>query len=142
MSSDAVSIKAKSWEKCGFSLTIPNGATMGDVLDQAIVLLAELKSYTWITAKAPYDEGMIWYVYCKEAIIEEVDKIVAPYGLHAEILGDRCSVGVGGDERSYTLTVNLIGVFPGNEVLARLSSEISSTLPINRVTFQLSQQPL
>ncbi len=68
----------------------------------------------------------------------KVNEIVAPYGLTAEIPLGINSVGVGGDERTYTPIVILIGEFPGYDVLDQLKSEICNTLPINRVTFQLA----
>ena len=74
----------------------------------------------------------------RKEILKRANKIVAPYGLRAEILGDIHSVGVGGDTRSYTPVINLIGPHPGNEVLAQLSNKIGNELPINRVTFQLA----
>ncbi len=73
-----------------------------------------------------------------EEIVRRANEIVAPYGLQAEILGDIHSVGVGGDHRTYTPVVNLIGTHPGDEVLARLSTEIGNKLPINRITFQFA----
>lgn len=71
-----------------------------------------------------------------EEIVERVNVIVTPYGLEAEILEGINSVGVGGDNRTYTPVICLRGEFPGWEVLAKLSTEISNTLPINRVTFE------
>lgn len=77
----------------------------------------------------------------KEEILARANEIVVPYELRAEIFEDPIrSVGVGGDERTYTPVINLIGSFPGYEILAKISSEISNTLPINRVTFQLASR--
>ncbi len=77
----------------------------------------------------------------QEEILVRANAIVAPYNLRAEIFGDPIgSVGVGGDERTYTPVINIIGFFPGYEILARISSEISNTLPINRVTFQVASK--
>lgn len=73
-----------------------------------------------------------------EEILSRVNEIVAPYKLVAEIFGGIRSVGVQGDERSYTPVVNLIGPFPGWETLDTIKSEISNTLPINRVTYQIA----
>ena len=75
-------------------------------------------------------------------ILRRANEIASPHGLRAEFLGsDLFSVGVGGDERSYTRVVNLIGTDPGDEVLAKISREISNTLPINRVTFEITGLP-
>lgn len=73
-----------------------------------------------------------------EEILVKVNEIVAPYGLQAEVFEDIYSVGVGGDERTYTPVVNLIGTFCNWEVLGYISREISNTLPVNRVTFQIT----
>lgn len=73
-----------------------------------------------------------------QEILARANEIVSPYGLEAEILEDIFSVGVGGDDRTYTPVINLKGPFPGYEVLAKLSTEISNVLPINRVTFELA----
>ena len=71
-----------------------------------------------------------------DRILEEVAKLVTPFGLHAEILDDVFTVGGGGDNRSYTPVVVLVGPNPGWEVLKELSGQISNTLPINRVTYE------
>ena len=76
----------------------------------------------------------------KEEILARANEITAPYELRAEIFEDIMSVGVGGDERTYTQVINLIGSFPGYKILAKISSEISNVLPINRVTFQLASK--
>ncbi len=73
----------------------------------------------------------------EKEILRKANEIVAPYGLRAEIFPDLLSVGVQGDNRTYTPIINLIGPHPGNEVLSKLSTEISNTLPINRVTIQI-----
>ncbi len=76
----------------------------------------------------------------KEEIIRRVNEIVAPYGLHAEIFEGIKSVGVGGDARSYTPVVNIIGPFPGYDVLSKISSEITNVVSVNRVTFQIGKR--
>ncbi|TSC70583.1 MAG: hypothetical protein G01um101470_817 [Parcubacteria group bacterium Gr01-1014_70] len=73
-----------------------------------------------------------------EELLAKVNEIVSPHGLRAEIFKDIYSVGVGGDERTYTLVANLIGPFSNWELLGDLSREISNTLPINRVTYQIT----
>ena len=73
-----------------------------------------------------------------EEILQRVTEMVAPHGLRAEIFPGIFSVGVQGDDRTYTPVVNLIGPHPGNDVLATLGTRISNELPINRVTFEIA----
>lgn len=68
------------------------------------------------------------------------NEIVKHYGLTAEFLGNSYSVGVGGDFRTYTRILVLIGPNPGNEVLASLSTAIGNRAGVNRITFQLCQK--
>jgi hypothetical protein len=75
-----------------------------------------------------------------EELLEKIDKIVKHYGLRAEILAGIYSVGVGGDERSYTPVINLIGPFPGHDILEKISNEITNTFKINRITFQIGER--
>ena len=75
-----------------------------------------------------------------EEILEKANAIVASHDLMAEFLGDAHSVGVGGDNRTYTRVICLVGPFPGWDVLAQLSTEISNTLPINRVTYEMARR--
>lgn len=63
-----------------------------------------------------------------QEIVECINQIVCPHRLYAEIPPDIRSVGVGGDERTYLPIVFLVGPFPGWEILAELSSEITNTL--------------
>ena len=74
----------------------------------------------------------------KVEILEQINVLAAPYGLRAEYLGNFSTVGVQGDDRSYTPTVVLIGPHPGDEDLAALSRAISNNTPVNRVTFELA----
>ena len=76
----------------------------------------------------------------KRELLKAANKIASPHELSAEILFGIRSVGVGGDERSYTPVINLRGVFPGYDVLATISNEISNTLGIGRVTFELTMR--
>lgn len=69
-------------------------------------------------------------------MIQEIQELVAPYNLVAELL-DISAVGVAGDGRTYLPVVNLIGKHPGNEVLAQLSTKITNEYEVGRVTFQL-----
>ncbi len=71
-------------------------------------------------------------------ILELANKIVAPHGLRAEFIGDFLSVGVGGDNRTYTKIMVILGLWSGHEVLASLSTEISNRTGINRITFQIT----
>lgn len=73
----------------------------------------------------------------REQCLLEANKIVSSHGLTAEFLEGSMAVGVVGDNRAYTPVINLKGSFPGHETLARLSNEISNTLPIVKVTFEL-----
>lgn len=77
----------------------------------------------------------------KEEILRRANKIVAPFRLKAEILGGINSVGVGGDSRSYTPVINLIGPHPGDDILVNISNRLGNELPINRVTFQIAVKP-
>jgi hypothetical protein len=70
--------------------------------------------------------------------LRKVMEIITPYNLRAEMLPGIFSVGVAGDNRTYTPVINLIGPFPGHEKLAELSTRISNVTPICRITFQLT----
>lgn len=78
-------------------------------------------------------------------ILRIANEIVAPHGLRAEFLGDPenvKSVGVGGDFRTYTPVIVLVGPqHPGGEILAQVATEISNRTFVNRVTFQLWPVP-
>ena len=74
-------------------------------------------------------------IFRKDTILAEALKIASQFGLSAEII-EVFSVGVGGDNRTYTPVVNVSGVFPGYDVLEKVSNEITNALPINRVTFE------
>jgi GMP synthase PP-ATPase subunit len=75
-----------------------------------------------------------------EEILRIANEIAGKHGLKAEFLEGIQSVGVGGDERSYTPVICLVGPFPGHEILAKISSEISNHIPVNRVTFELASK--
>ncbi|TSC71968.1 MAG: hypothetical protein G01um101438_799 [Parcubacteria group bacterium Gr01-1014_38] len=74
----------------------------------------------------------------EEDILRSVNEIVAPYGLRAEIFGGIRRVCVRGDARAYLPVLNLIGPFPGYDVLAALSTKISNIFDIGGVTFQVA----
>lgn len=76
----------------------------------------------------------------REELLAKANEIAGKHGLSVEIPEDIQSVGVGGDERTYTPIAMLSGPFPGWEVIAQVSSEISSTLPINRVTYEFARK--
>ncbi len=76
----------------------------------------------------------------EEEALEIANKIIEPHGLKAEFLGDVYSVGVGGDCRSYTRIIVLTGSYPGDEILASLSTKISNNTGINRVAFELNRK--
>lgn len=73
-------------------------------------------------------------------ILDIVNGISIPHGLRASFLGDdsAMSVGVGGDNRSYTRIIVLEGSFPGHELLADISTKISNLTGVNRVTFHIT----
>ena len=75
----------------------------------------------------------------KKEILRKANKIAGRHGLKAEFLGDITSVGVGGDVRTDTLVICLIGPPPGWDVLAEISNAITNTLHINRVTFETAR---
>lgn len=75
----------------------------------------------------------------EQELLRKANELVAPYRLKAEFLGDDVhSVGVQGDQRTYTRVINLIGEYPGADVLRKVSSEISGILRINRTTIEIS----
>lgn len=76
----------------------------------------------------------------EEEIIRIANEIAGPFGLKAEIFPDIYSVGVQGDEKTYLPVMNLIGPFPGNKALEKISNEITSRLPVNRVTIQIAKK--
>jgi len=73
-------------------------------------------------------------------IVKRVGEIVEPHGLAVEVPEGIFSAGVQGDAKTYTPIVMLSGPFPGHEVLAKLSSKISNTVPANRVTFEFGRR--
>ena len=66
------------------------------------------------------------------------NEIAAPAGLTAEYLGIARAVGVVGDNRALTPVINLMGLFPGYDVLAEVSTRISNTIPIVKVTYEFA----
>ena len=75
----------------------------------------------------------------RDKLLEEVQKVASKYGLKAELLPeDIFSVGVQGDFRTYLPAVVLTGTFPGWDVINQISTEITNTLPVNRVTYDIS----
>ena len=66
------------------------------------------------------------------------NEIANPVGLTAEYLGNARAVGVVGDNRAFTPVINLIGLFPGHDVLAEVSTKISNTIPIVKVTYEFA----
>lgn len=73
-------------------------------------------------------------------ILARANEIVNPHGLQAEIFEGINSVGVGGDQRTYTPVINLVGAYSDWELLGTLAREIANTLPINRVTYEITKQ--
>jgi phosphoribosylformylglycinamidine synthase subunit PurS len=74
-------------------------------------------------------------------LLEVVNEITNPHGLRAEYLPGALSVGVMGDDRTYTPVIVLVGPHPGDEILQVVSSEISNRTLINRVTYDITPQP-
>lgn len=80
----------------------------------------------------------------RQEVLAACNGIVAAHGLRCSFLegvrrgGVAMAVGVTGDARAYTPVINLKGPFPGYNELARLSTEISNTLPIIKVTYELA----
>jgi len=71
-------------------------------------------------------------------LLRQANEIVAKYGLRAEILPGAWSVGVQGDERTYTPVIIVAGKFPGHEILSEISTALTNNLKINRITYDLS----
>jgi len=73
-------------------------------------------------------------------ILKLANEIANPHGLTAGFLAgeDALSVGVGGDHRTCTRIIVLVGPFPGHEILANISTKISNVTNINRVTFDIT----
>ena len=132
-------IQQKSFGKYGFQVFFPHTTPIGEALQLATTLLRPHQNCTWLMGYSTTKEGIYWYVYCKEEIVLAVKEIVEKYYLQAECLDNIFTVGVGGDERTYAPAFVLVGPFPGYDVLAKVSSEISNKLPVNRVTFQLEK---
>lgn len=71
-------------------------------------------------------------------ILRVANQIAAPHGLRAEVPPGVKSVGVAGDSRTYKSVVVLTGRFPGHDVLASVSTEISNRTEGCRVTFEFA----
>ena len=76
----------------------------------------------------------------REEILLKAEEIAAREDLKVEFLEDVQSVGVGGDDRTYTPVLVLIGPFPGWDVLAKISTEITNTVHVNKVTYELASR--
>ena len=75
-----------------------------------------------------------------EEALKIAQEIAARFSLKAELMPGIHSVGVGGDSRTYTGVICLIGAWPGHEILAQVSREISNRTPINRVIYELARK--
>lgn len=73
-------------------------------------------------------------------VLEMANNIVAPHGLRAEFLEGVCSVGVGGDCRTYTGVLVLIGEYPSSDILGSLATQIGNITHINRITIELANK--
>lgn len=86
-------------------------------------------------SRACYDPSEIVTLEAYETLAK-ANELASVHGLKAEFLSDDAlSVGVQGDQRTYTPVINLVGPWPGDDVLRRLSTEISNTVKVNRVTY-------
>jgi hypothetical protein len=84
---------------------------------------------------AGYDPSEIVALESYEILVK-ANELASAYGLKAELLSDDAfSVGVQGDQRTYTPVITLVGPWPGNVALRRLSTEICNTVKVNRVTY-------
>jgi len=59
--------------------------------------------------------------------------------LRVDVLDGIQSVGVQGDNRTYTPALVLSGPFPGYALLDLISRELTSRFHVNRVTFELAR---
>lgn len=77
-------------------------------------------------------------------VVQEINRraseLAKPHGIRAEVMPGIFSTGVQGDERTYTPVVNLILPLQkfDHNLIEQLKSEISSKLPVNRVTFEIT----
>ncbi len=78
-------------------------------------------------------------VMSDDEILRIANEIVAPHNLRAELFDENTqSVGGGGDHRTVSGVICLVGDQPDDDTLATLSAQISNRTPINRVTRQLA----
>lgn len=75
-----------------------------------------------------------------EEILAKANEIATRHGLSVEFLGNIQSVGVQGDNRTYTPVLVLVGLFPGWEIIEAVSTEITNTVDVNRVTYELARK--
>lgn len=73
-----------------------------------------------------------------EEILKRANEICNPYNVTVEIMEGISSVGVQGDGRTYTPVICLKSDFQNWDILAELSNRISSELPINRITYEIT----
>jgi GMP synthase PP-ATPase subunit len=74
---------------------------------------------------------------CETEMLRIANEIVWPHGMTAEFLGDWMSVGVQGDNRTYTRVIVISGGNYSAELIAELSTQISNRVPVNRVTYDI-----
>lgn len=72
-------------------------------------------------------------------IKRQAGEIAAPHGLKVEVPEGCFAVGVQGDSRTRTPVVFLIGPNPGWEEIAKVSNEITSRLPVNKVLLETAR---
>lgn len=86
-------------------------------------------------------ESEIKKEWTSEEILKKANEICAPHNIKAEFLGENKTVGVQGDNRTYTFVICLIfqEEFRNWEILEKLSNQISSELPINRITLEIAR---
>jgi GMP synthase PP-ATPase subunit len=71
--------------------------------------------------------------------LQLANTIVSPYGLKAEFIGENRSVGVGGDQRTYSRVIVLTRPYLDYQTLASLATEIGNLTGINRITIEPSR---
>lgn len=82
--------------------------------------------------KSPVRPAESWSDEKKRGVLKAANELAESHGLRAEFIahGEIMTVGVQGDDRSYTPVIVLIGPDPGQEVRASLSTRIIEILSV------------
>lgn len=75
----------------------------------------------------------------EEELSRQANAIAEKYGLSASIEPDIRAVAVRGDNREYFPVATLRGPFPGWEVMAEVSTEITNKLDISHVMYEMAK---